>query len=88
MPIHNTLLKRASDRLGVAASALADAGNVKIPTVYTHLSGKSQPAVTVAVGYCELLQRINAAYPATQRPFKPSDLTPEALFGKPKRRVA
>lgn len=83
-----TPLKRAADKLGIKAPALATAGEVKVPTVYTHLSGRSQPAVTVAIGYCEFLQRVNSAYPPGQRPFKQADLTPEALFGKPRRRAA
>jgi hypothetical protein len=81
----DTHLKRAAARLGVGATALAAVGGVKVATVYAHLSGKSQPAVGVALGYCDLLQRINASYPLDARPFRPEDLAPEAIFPRTRR---
>ena len=74
-------LRVAAKRLGIGPTALAQAGGVKVATVYTHLSGKSQPGVLVALGYCRLLNRINDAWPEESRPLKPGELTPEALFG-------
>ena len=81
MTQRTTRLRIAARRLGIGPTALARAGGVSIPAANTHLSGKSVPAVTVAVGYCRLLGRINEAWPEESRPFKPEELTPEALFG-------